>query len=261
MTAPVAARVTGEGPDVLLLHGQPGSSGDWSGVARALSGRFRVIVPDRPGWGVTGGEALGIAGNAEAMVALLDSVGSECATVAGHSWGAAAALALAERAPSRVRALVLLCPVTPGDRLGRVDRLLADRGFGAAATRAGFWAAGTALSTAALRRLITRLLPGIDPELTPEIAHAWRRGTLWRSFHREQRALFDELPALADGLADLSVPTTVVVGAHDRITSPAAGRAFAASVGARLVDLPRAGHLLPMQAPGQVADAIAGAAD
>jgi pimeloyl-ACP methyl ester carboxylesterase len=105
---------------------------------------------------------------------------------------------------------------------------------------------------------ITEVLPGFDAERTPEVALALRRGSLSQSFHEEQRALLDELPQLRDGLPRLSASTTVVVGTHDRVTSPADGRTFAAAVGAHLVELD-GGHLLPLQRPDDVADAIAAA--
>ena len=247
----------GSGPPVLLIHGQPGTAADWEGVACALRERFRVIVPDRPGYGSTGGRAEGIVANAATMARLLEERALGGAIVAGHSWGAGVAIAMAERSPERVRRLVLVNPVTPGDRLGIADRLLADGRVGPVLARGGLWVAGSALASRRFRRLLRRTLPGYGIERSAEVAREFRTGPAWRSFYVEQRALFSELPVLRDGLADLSQPATVVVAANDRVTDPAAGRRFAAEVGARLVEVPRAGHLLPMQAPEEVARAIA----
>ena len=256
MSASLAAHVEGSGDDILLLHGQPGDAADWAGVMRLLTPRFRVITPDRPGYGRTGGRAGGIRENADAVARLLDELGAERVVAAGHSFGAGVALALAQLHPDRVSRLVLVCPVTPEDRLGLADRLLASRRVGAAAARAGFAAAGWGLARTEVQRRIARVLPGLDSERLPDIARLWLHGTVWKSFYREQRALFDELPAFRAGLARLAVPTTVVIATHDRITDPDAGRAFAAAVGAQLVEVPRAGHMLPMQAPDEVAAAI-----
>ncbi|MFL5886032.1 MAG: alpha/beta fold hydrolase, partial [Thermoleophilaceae bacterium] len=99
MSAPLFATDDGSGPAVLLVHGQPGTGADWAGVARALRDRFRVIVPDRPGYGSTGGRAAGIADNADALAGMLVDRGVDSAIVAGHSWGAGVAIALAERHP------------------------------------------------------------------------------------------------------------------------------------------------------------------
>ncbi|MEA2458278.1 MAG: hypothetical protein QOC95_1250, partial [Thermoleophilaceae bacterium] len=247
-------------PAVLLLHGQPGTSADWAGVRQALEPRFRVVVPDRPGYGTSDSAAGGFGHNAQAMADLLDRLGIERALVAGHSWGAGVALAMAQQHPERVSAIALVCPVVPGERLGPVDRALAGRRAGPVVARAGFFLAGTALRSAPVRRRIERRLPGSDVARVGEVAREWRSGRAWRSFWIEQRALFRDLPALREGLTALTIPVTVVVGARDHVTSPEASRRFAASVGARFVEVPGSGHLLPMQRPGEVAAALAAAA-
>jgi pimeloyl-ACP methyl ester carboxylesterase len=257
LTTPVFAVDDGNGPAVLLVHGQPGTGADWDGVARVLRDRFRVIVPDRPGYGDTGGPAAGFHENADALAQLLAERGIDGAIVAGHSWGAGVAIAMAERHPDKVRRLVLVNPVAPGERLGRADELLANRRIGPSLTRVAFRIAGSALGAGAFRRLLHRVLPGYGIDHSAEVARDWRRGDAWRSFYVEQRALFSELPALREGLGDVDQPTTVVVGGRDWVTDPEAGRRLAAEIGARLVEVPRAGHLLPMQSPERVAEAIA----
>ena len=230
--------------DVLLLHGQPGTGGDWAGVAAALREKgLRVTCPDRPGYGRSALPAGGFEHNARAMADLLDGP----AVVTGYSWAAGIALAMAARQPDKVRAIVLVCPVTPAGRLGRLDRALAGRHAGPTIARAGFLGAGAVLAIPALGRRIAPLVPGADASRWPELRRAWR--TFWV----EQRALVDELPGLD---ASFDVPATVMVGARDHVTDPAAARAYARRVGARLVEVPDAGHLLPMQRPAEVARAI-----
>ena len=75
----------GEGPVALLLHGQPGQGSDWDDVAAGLASSNRVLVPDRPGYGRTGGPAVGLAANADSLDCLLDDKGVGSATVVGHS--------------------------------------------------------------------------------------------------------------------------------------------------------------------------------
>ena len=59
------------------------------------------------------------------------------------------------------------------------------------------------------------------------------------------------------GLARIAVPTTVLVGTHDRLTPVSRARVMAAGIpGAELVVLPGMGHMLPLEAPDAVADAI-----
>ena len=59
----------------------------------------------------------------------------------------------------------------------------------------------------------------------------------------------------------MAVPTTVVVGSRDLLTPPRLGRALAAAIpGARLVELPGAGHMLPYEEPDRLAEIILSAA-
>src|SRR5215813_12512102 len=89
-------------PLVLFLHGQPGSSADWTSVARNVRGRARVLVPDRPGYGRSGGQALGVAENASVAEELLAGQPASRRIVVAHSWAAAVALELAGRPSARV---------------------------------------------------------------------------------------------------------------------------------------------------------------
>ena len=55
------------------------------------------------------------------------------------------------------------------------------------------------------------------------------------------------------------MPALVVVGEEDVLTPPAEAETIAAGIrGARLVRVPRAGHLANLEAPGAVNDALAG---
>ncbi|MEA2481089.1 MAG: hypothetical protein QOJ07_3011 [Thermoleophilaceae bacterium] len=259
MTAPLAYSDDGTGPDtVLLLHGQPGSAADWWAVARTLREQHRVIVPDRPGYGATGGSARGIRANARLALELLEELGVERATVAGHSWGSAVALAMTGDA--RVGGLVLVSPVSPTEPLDLSDRILADRRLGGPLSRAAFVLAGLVPATPPARRGLAAVLPGHDPDSWGPLARSWRSGEVWKSFAREQRRLVDELPGLAAEVRPLAVPAAVVVGRRDRITSPAAGRALGRALGARVVEVPGGGHLMPQRTPRVVARAIAATA-
>mgnify|MGYP003110546035 FL=1 len=51
---PVHAKVIGNGPDLVLIHGASGNLRDFTmGFAERLSDRYRVIMFDRPGMGYT----------------------------------------------------------------------------------------------------------------------------------------------------------------------------------------------------------------
>ncbi len=89
----------GDGPAVVLLHGQPGTAAAWAPVRAALVGAYRVVVPDRPGYGATDVEAMGIAANAAVMVEMMAERGLAPAIVVGHSWGGGVAAWMAARTP------------------------------------------------------------------------------------------------------------------------------------------------------------------
>jgi len=41
----------GTGPDILFLHGAPGSMDDWLPMKDGLAANFRLTLYDRPGYG------------------------------------------------------------------------------------------------------------------------------------------------------------------------------------------------------------------
>jgi pimeloyl-ACP methyl ester carboxylesterase len=58
-------------------------------------------------------------------------------------------------------------------------------------------------------------------------------------------------------LPEIAIPTLALVGEQDALTPPADAAAMAAAIpGARLVTVPGAGHLAPMERPGAVAGAL-----
>ena len=250
------AEVRGTGPAVVLLHGQPGSSADWAAVAARLDDRFTVVVPDRPGYGHTGGQAGGFRENAAAVIGLLDRLGIRQATIAGHSWSGGVAIALAGQAPDRVGGLVLVASVSPLEPPGILDRALAVspfRGLAAASLNLTGWF----LSLRPVRRLLAARLLGAPNDAAAAVATAWRQGHMGQSFITEQRALVDELPGLAAGLRDIAAPAGIVVGEADHIVpAPAGARLAAALPRGRLIRLPGAGHLLPYQQPEAIVAAI-----
>jgi len=107
---------TGEGPVVLLLHGGgPGASGMSNYVRNvgALAKRFRVLIPDMPGYGrsTKGLDRKDPFGDlAKSMLGLLDAMGVKTCYVVGNSLGGACALRMALDRPDRIRRLVLMGP-------------------------------------------------------------------------------------------------------------------------------------------------------
>jgi pimeloyl-ACP methyl ester carboxylesterase len=103
----------GDGPAVLLLHGWPYDIYSYVDVAPLLaSAGYRVIVPYLRGYGTTrflsadtvrNGQQSVVAAD---IVALMDSLKIQKATVAGYDWGARTANIIAALWPERCNALV-----------------------------------------------------------------------------------------------------------------------------------------------------------
>ncbi len=112
-------RISGQGPDIVLIHGANGSLRDFTfALVDRLAPRFRVIAVDRPGLGRSERpEGFGGAFNtqdeppalqAQILQAATDMVGVENPIVLGHSYGGAIALAWALERPEQTAGLVLV---------------------------------------------------------------------------------------------------------------------------------------------------------
>lgn len=252
------ATVRGRGPAVVLLHGQPGTGHDWRWVAPLLDDRYTVVIPDRPGYGRTGGTATGFAGNARATIELLDRLGCERAVLVGHSWAGAVAQAAASAHPERVSGLVLVSSVGPGEHLGWDDRILAAPVVGDAIAATAIGGLGLLLGRDRVQAFAGRHLAGRSYEAVVALTRLTRGGSrVWRSFVTEQRALMDELELLGPALGRIAAPTVVLHGDADRLVPPAVAESLAAAIpNSTLRLVPRVGHLLPHDRPHEVALAV-----
>ncbi len=264
MTAPVLATIDrGRGPTVLLLHGQPGTGASWDPVTDLLAGSFRVLAPDRAGYGATAGEAHGLAANADEAGRLLDALGAGPAIVVAHSWSGGAAVLLAVARPDLVRGLVLVGAACTPDSLDVTDRLLALPVVGDVLAVVGLLALGEVLPK--VRRLAGRVperyRARFRSALPDQGVLGGDRGALGRhrrTFVAEQRALLDEMPVVGAALDRVTVPTAVVTGEWDLVVRPASGRTLATAIpGAELVELDGAGHFVARDAPAELAAVVA----
>ncbi|HEY9159461.1 MAG TPA: alpha/beta hydrolase [Desulfomonilia bacterium] len=105
---------TGSGPDILFIHGSPGSIEEWDPVMEPLSLKYRLIFFDRPGQGFSSGRNLthSVYENAGFVISLIDELGLSNPLVVGESFGGCIAMGLAVKNPANVRAIVAACPVT-----------------------------------------------------------------------------------------------------------------------------------------------------
>jgi pimeloyl-ACP methyl ester carboxylesterase len=161
----------GEGPPLVLVHGLGGCWQWWLENIPTLGRSHRVIAVDLPGFGAS--EPLPPPGDmethAETILALLDALAVDRASIAAHSMGGLIAVRLATGAPDRLVSLVLVC--AGGIRLSACRLALLNRVFRAfnAAFARRWVARAFALRPRLRRRLFARAVA--DPEaLRPELA-------------------------------------------------------------------------------------------
>jgi pimeloyl-ACP methyl ester carboxylesterase len=241
-------RELGNGPAIVLVHGYPLDGAMWSGVARALAPKFRVFKPDLPGRGNTDAAApRSIAGYADFVEALVEEIPAPVG-IAGFSFGGYISLELIKRRPEKVRALALVdTRATADDPLARGKR---DETVSAVRENG--------------MRPVVESMPArlLSPESfgRPDLLERVQRMIA----RQKPETMIADLTAMRDRpdstplLSEIRVPVLVVVGEQDVLTPPADSQAMAAAIPeARLVTVPGAGHLAPMERPKAVAEAFA----
>lgn len=105
----------GEGPPLLLLHGNPQTHAMWHRVAPVLARRFTVVAPDLRGYGFSGKPGVGAdhaahskRAMADDMAALMEQLGHGRFQVVAHDRGARVAHRLALDHAARVERLCLM---------------------------------------------------------------------------------------------------------------------------------------------------------
>ncbi len=239
------------GRPLLLAHGYTGSKEDFAQWIEPLAEHgWHVVVPDHRGHGdshkPTGEEHYSLDLLASDLLELASSLGWDRFTLLGHSMGGMVAQLVAIQAPERLDALVLMD--TGHGPLHTIDAELAALGIEAARTDG--------------MDLIADVLADSDGPLTTVASIAFAAANPeWTAFtDRRLRAvspqmyaaLLAEMLAAEDRLAmlaDMQVPTLVLVGEQDEPFVPASQAMAATIPGARLHVVPGAGHSPHHEAP------------
>jgi pimeloyl-ACP methyl ester carboxylesterase len=93
-------------PLVILTHGATVDHHEWDATADALGDRYRVLMWDVRGHGLSRPARFTVADAVDDLVALLDALGVEQATLVGHSLGGNLHQELVFRHPGRVASMV-----------------------------------------------------------------------------------------------------------------------------------------------------------
>lgn len=242
----------GPGPVVVLLHGFPLNRALWSAQESVVGSIYRVIAPDLRGHGETAapGGVYTMDEMADDVIETLDALQlREPVVIGGLSMGGYVALSAVIRYPDRFRALILI------DTRANADSAETARGRETLASRVE--TSGTA--DAVVESMLPKLFSPATRERRPQImtaVHDQMVATSSRAIAGALRGMAERPDRTAD-LGRLTLPTLVVVGADDVITTPDEARTLAESLpNARLEVIPNAGHLAPLENPEDANRAI-----
>jgi len=222
-----------QAPAVLLVHGAGQAGVVWADQVAALAGAGRrPLAVDLPGHGRSQGTPpASIADGADWCLRLLDSLAIEAAAVAGFSMGALMALEMAVRAPDRVRSLAL-CGVAARMPVHPKLLSLAEANDPEAVELIGRWGHENADLSDETTALMAAAGPGV--------------------LHAGLKACDDYKRAL-DAAGRVTCPTVLVLGEKDLMTPPEGAAPLADAIAdARTVILPGCGHMMMLEASGQV---------
>lgn len=253
----------GHGPEVLLLHGLGGTRASLFETAAALSQRYRVHVPDLPGFGSSCKPARGgysARWFADCMLGMMDELGISRAQLVGNSMGGRIAIEMALRSPERIGALGLLCPAVawirrgfhPLVRLLRPEFGLVPHGFSRSMVASQFW------TMFADRDAID---PAVGELMVEEFRRIYHSAGARFAFLSSARNIYLEAPFGRAGfyprLSELRTPALFVWGANDRLVPAAFGRHVGEWLpSAEQVTLPQCGHVPQVECPEQTNDLL-----
>lgn len=249
-------------PALILIHGLGDEADSWRRLIPLLSGTFRVVAPDLPGFGRSAAPGrIGVKGHIAAIVALLAETGP--AILAGSSMGALIAEGTALARPDLVRGLILLdgcIPMAAALNKGLVRMALPFigkkwyRAFrtnheGAWQSLFGYYADIEGLPQADRRFLRERVIARVESSTQERAYFASLRSLLLvNAFHTGRFARF--LPGFPGKIL-------LIWGAQDTVLPPESSRLIRElRPDAAFSLIPGAGHLPHQERPGEAAEMI-----
>jgi pimeloyl-ACP methyl ester carboxylesterase len=197
---------------------------------------------------------------ADLIAKVLAKLDVRCSLVAGHSWGAAVAAALAVRYPQQVDGLILIAPAThpwPGDRISRRLRFFARPYIGPALAYLAVVPLALLLMRPMLRIIFKpdSVPPGFVEKTAGLLAIRPRN---YVATCRDIANLNDHLMRLAPHYREIVAPTEIIAAEQDRVVSPSLhGRGLARDIpGAHLTMLKDTGHMPHWSRTAEVVAAV-----
>lgn len=245
--ATISYEVLGKGPDVMLLHPFPANHGFWLPVADALATKYRVIVPDLRGHGESGtgvGPAT-MEKHAADLTCICRELGVGRAAFAGVSIGGYVLFEFWRRDRARFASLILSDTKSSADtEEARISRLKA--------------------ADDVEKHGVEQFIEAQVPKLLGETTRTARPDKVDSAMQMMRQVTVQGIAAVQRGMAErsdstptlgtINVPTLLVYGEEDVLTSPAEARVMQHRIaGSSLQIVPRAGHYAMFEQPEDAA--------
>lgn len=239
----------GRGLPVLLIHGFPFSRRMWHRQTAALARSCRLITPDLRGFGESGGAPSSVEELAEDLHALVEHLKLRPFVLGGFSMGGYVGFRYLARHADRVKAVMLLDtraePDTPEGKQRRYAGIEKIRSEGPQGFLDDFLKVVLAPRTLESRTdVVTEVKQMMESKRVDSLAGALRA--------------LAERPDSTALLAQIKVPTLIVVGEEDKATPVDIARKMQEAIkGSKLIVIPAAGHMTPVEQPERFNAAIA----
>ena len=246
----VAYSEGGKGEPLVLVHGFGASADSWNRMAGRLAKRYRVIIPDLPGWGESTrieSESYAYPQQIERLHQFLGQLGMRRFHLMGHSMGGFIASAYAAQYPDEVITVGLIAPHGMAEpEPSELARSVA---------------AGDNWLVASSEPEFERLLNNVfakrpympRPVLRLLAEHAIRNSAKSATIFT---AMQSNEPPLQARLPQIKAPALIIWGGQDRVLHVSSARLFQQGIAnSELLLLPGSGHMPLLENARQCADA------
>ena len=240
----IAYERRGRGEPLVLIHGYPLDRTTWNEIASLLENDFDLILPDLRGMGQSDAvdKMYTVADLASDVAGLLDHLKVQKAFIAGHSMGGYVALAFVRAYPNRVRGLGMISSQfladPPERKEGRYKTAndVAEKGISVVVDSMTTKLSVDVRIQAFVREVIQRQKPaGVIGSLKA----------------------MAERPDSSDLFKSFKFPVVIVHGDADALIPVERGREMKVALpSAHYAELKGAGHMLMMENPKEVAEAM-----
>jgi pimeloyl-ACP methyl ester carboxylesterase len=228
----------------VFLHYWGGTSRTWNKVVAELQGKFTTVAYDARGWGQSDKPAAGykLSDLADEALSLIANLGIKTYVLVGHSLGGKVSQLIASRNPEGLKGLILVAPAPPTplrfpDEAREIQIHAYDNRENALQT-ISFLSARTP-SPAIMEQIVEDSMSG-----SREATLAYPTASI--------------LEDISSEVSKIGVPTLVLAGELDRVDPI---KQHKREVVARIPNawfeiIPGSGHLIPIDEPVQLANAI-----